>query len=407
MLPSLARAADPPPFAFKDGDRVMLIGDALIERDQAYGYLETLLTIANPDKAILFRNLGWSGDTVFGDARAGFGKREDGFKHLKEHVFALKPTVIIVGYGMSDSFEGPAGLARFVEGLNTLLDVLVQTRARIVMLTPIAHENLGPPLPDPTAHNASLRDYCAAIRRVAESRGYLLVDLFNRPPNTEGARPPALTDDGIHLSERGYYAVATTIAAKLGAGAPETENGLISLTGVVPTSSPIVKLENTRVTGDSARFDAIFRTLPRPAAPSTATSVRNDRPYPTEPIFSRGLQVANLAPGRYRLSIDDTFVQGADAMSWKRGVEIAGGPEFAQVARLRSVINDKNQLYFYRWRPQNETYLFGFRKHEQGNNAREIPRFDPLVEAREKEIATLRKPRTHKYELVREKEVAR
>lgn len=43
-------------------------------------------------------------------------------------------------------------------------------------------------------------------------------------------------------------------------------------------------------------------------------------------------------------------------------------------------------------RPQNITYLTGFRKHEQGNNAVEIAQFDPLVEKAEKEIAELLKP---------------
>lgn len=54
---------------------------------------------------------------------------------------------------------------------------------------------------------------------------------------------------------------------------------------------------------------------------------------------------------------------------------------------LRSLIAEKNRLFFNRWRPANETYLFGFRKHEQGQNAAEIPLFDPLIEAKEKEIA--------------------
>jgi hypothetical protein len=53
-----------------------------------------------------------------------------------------------------------------------------------------------------------------------------------------------------------------------------------------------------------------------------------------------------------------------------------------------------------RERPQNETYLFGFRKYEQGQNAREIPLIDPLVEAKEKEIARLRVPVPYLYELV-------
>jgi hypothetical protein len=45
------------------------------------------------------------------------------------------------------------------------------------------------------------------------------------------------------------------------------------------------------------------------------------------------------------------------------------------------------------------TYLFGFRKHEQGQNAREIPQFDPLVAKQEAEIARLRRPVAHTYEL--------
>ncbi|HWN96722.1 MAG TPA: PVC-type heme-binding CxxCH protein [Methylomirabilota bacterium] len=58
---------------------------------------------------------------------------------------------------------------------------------------------------------------------------------------------------------------------------------------------------------------------------------------------------------------------------------------------MRETILAKNQLFFHRWRPQNSTYLFLFRKHEQGKNAQEIPKFDPLIEAEEKKIATLRK----------------
>ncbi len=52
-------------------------------------------------------------------------------------------------------------------------------------------------------------------------------------------------------------------------------------------------------------------------------------------------------------------------------------------------IAEKNVQFFNKWRPQNETYLFLFRKHEQGKNAKEIPEFDPVIEAKEKEIANL------------------
>jgi hypothetical protein len=53
---------------------------------------------------------------------------------------------------------------------------------------------------------------------------------------------------------------------------------------------------------------------------------------------------------------------------------------------------DKNLLFFHRHRPQNETYLFLFRKHEQGNNAVEVEQFEPLIEAADKRLAKLTAP---------------
>jgi len=55
----------------------------------------------------------------------------------------------------------------------------------------------------------------------------------------------------------------------------------------------------------------------------------------------------------------------------------------------RQLILKKNELYFHRWRPQNITYLFGFRKHEQGNNAADIAKFDPFILDLEKQIHEL------------------
>ncbi len=57
--------------------------------------------------------------------------------------------------------------------------------------------------------------------------------------------------------------------------------------------------------------------------------------------------------------------------------------------KLRQIILQKNRLFFNRWRPQNETYLHGFRKHEQGNNAKEIFMFDPLIKDKENQIHSL------------------
>ena len=62
------------------GDRVALVGGGLIERARLNGYLESALTLGAGPKVsgLKFRNLGWSGDTVFNDARSYFGKPKEG-----------------------------------------------------------------------------------------------------------------------------------------------------------------------------------------------------------------------------------------------------------------------------------------------------------------------------------------
>lgn len=388
-------SAGPAGFELKDGDRVVFVGDALIERDASHGFLETVLTGRYPDRQISFRNLGWSGDTVYGHARGGFGTPADGFKHLESHILALKPTVIFVGYGMTDSFDGEAGLTRFAEGLNRLLDVFARTEARVVLISPIPHErsDLGPESSEIAArHNKVLPLYRGAIEKAAEGRGHRYIDL-------SGLRGPAhVTDNGIHLNALGYWELARVIAAALGSREPVDDWRLeVRRDGTVSASQPIDD-RKVRVSPGVLRFEATGTALPSPRMPERAAAATESHPA------GRTLRVAGLAPGRYAFKIDGDAVVTADASGWEKGERIVAGPELDQVEALRRAIIAKNRLYFYRWRPQNETYLFGFRKHEQGNNAREIPEFDPLVAEQERLIARLRVPVTHVYELVKEGE---
>jgi lysophospholipase L1-like esterase len=377
-------------FTLRDGGRVVLVGNTLIEREQRSGYWEAALTRRYPDRNVLFRNLGWSGDTVFGDARAGFGTTADGFRHLKEHVLALKPTVILVGYGSNEAFEGPDGLPRFVQGLNTLLDAFAPAGARIVLLSPPRQEDLGRPLPDPAEHNKNLRFYRNALRDVAEKRGLGFVDLYDLLPDRGKARPPEpLTDNGIHLTPWGYWRSASALERGLGLADVRCRIE-INADGTGATAQG-GKLD--KVTGPPPRFRVTAAVLPAPPPPVEGAPRSTRRPV------QRRLRVKGLAPGSYTLTVDGRAVATAPAAAWAAGVALERGPEFEQAERLRQAIVAKNLLYFHRWRPQNETYLFGFRKHEQGKNAREIPQFDPLVAETEAKIARLRVPQAHRYEL--------
>ena len=54
-------------------------------------------------------------------------------------------------------------------------------------------------------------------------------------------------------------------------------------------------------------------------------------------------------------------------------------PNFKKAEHLRQAVLAKNEQHFNQWRPQNTTYLFGFRKHEQGRNAVEVEQIEPYL----------------------------
>ena len=66
LLLAMAGCGGLEPFALLQNDRVLLLGNAFFERAGDYGHIEAALTNRFPDKDVTFRNLGWTGDTVFG-----------------------------------------------------------------------------------------------------------------------------------------------------------------------------------------------------------------------------------------------------------------------------------------------------------------------------------------------------
>ncbi|MEM9587267.1 MAG: PVC-type heme-binding CxxCH protein [Planctomycetota bacterium] len=278
-------------FQLRDGDRVVLLGDGLIEQEQYHGWLELALTTAFADRDVTFRNLGWSADTPAGDSRFGLslvqaGKEPEGegWRQLGLQLEQAKPTVVILGYGMASSLElGPDGMDAFGKQYKRLIQKLrsITPDVRLVFLSPL--QRLDDPAQAPTNqdHGATLRQYSRLIKEIALGEDGLFVDL------RDTASQASQRKDAIHLNDAGYQELAATVLGQLHLNAPEIR--------------------------DNA---------------------------------------------------------GAD--------------------QLREAILRKNQLFFHRSRPANMAYVFGFRKHEQGQNAVEIPQFDPLIAAEEKVIASLR-----------------
>jgi lysophospholipase L1-like esterase len=374
--------AQTPKFEFRDRDRVVLLGSTFIEREQRYGYVEAELTaaLAGEGKSVTFRNLGWSGDNVWAESRGIFDPPAAGYQRMIEQVRELKPTVIISYYGANEAFDGEAGLDRFLTQYRKLLGDLKPTGARFVLVSPLDHLRFSERHPDPARYNANAAIYRDAIQKLADERSAFFVDLtgplgekapLGSPEEPAAVPASKMTDTGVHLNAYGYKVIAEVLSRAL-LGYPGYHEHSIEMHA---ESKTVDKIEETEW---AFKFGRVL--------------------YPTKIKPAHLLKINGLPKGRYTVEFSKNTPITLTDEQWAKGI----APclfDYEQFEKLREAIIDKNMLYFHRWRPQNVTYLFLFRKHEQGNNAKDILEFDPLIEAKEKEIAKFSQPREHALKL--------
>jgi hypothetical protein len=157
-----------------------------------------------------------AGDSRFGLSllQAGREPADEGWNQLVKQIEEAKPTVVFIGYGMASSFAGESGLGQFKADYGKLLNVIrrISPEARVVLLPPIPHENLGAPWPNPEVHNAQLALYGRAVAEVAANNGAQFIPLFDQLRNHRGA---PLTSNGIHLTNEGYRVAAEVLEDQL------------------------------------------------------------------------------------------------------------------------------------------------------------------------------------------------
>ena len=94
--------------SLRTGDGLLFYGSGMVERLLESGDLEARLHLAHPDKKLRIRSLAWTGDEV------GYRLRPEGYvEHLKTLLAAWPAQVVVLGYGMNESFAGAAGLPAF------------------------------------------------------------------------------------------------------------------------------------------------------------------------------------------------------------------------------------------------------------------------------------------------------
>lgn len=223
------------------GERIVLVGNGLAERDVYYGRIETELNLRYPEKELFFRNMGHVGDTpgfrphparVSQWAFPGAEKfHPDKSVHHGKGFFPtpdqwlthLKADTIVGFFGYNESFDGASKVGNFEAELDawvahTLSKAYNGKEApRVVLVSPIAYEDQSAKrdLPDGHTENANLLLYAAAMEKVAKKYGVTYIDLFTPTKEIYAKGGPAFTTGGFIPTSEGYKTLAEVLATGL------------------------------------------------------------------------------------------------------------------------------------------------------------------------------------------------
>ncbi|MEM7145107.1 MAG: SGNH/GDSL hydrolase family protein [Verrucomicrobiota bacterium] len=207
---------------FKDGDRIVFIGDSLTHSGAYPRLLETYCHRTYPERRLFFRNAGVRGDRV-GDVLARYDADIASFD--ADHAFVLM--------GMNDG--GMRGFdeklfGRFTAGMGALLDRLEGQGVEVILVSPTLFDVAQSRRATAEAGDewdAKADDYDRVLRRYGEwlreksrERGYRYVDVHGPLAETtvlgrEGDELFSLTEDGVHLTLAGDEILVRSLLERL------------------------------------------------------------------------------------------------------------------------------------------------------------------------------------------------
>ena len=384
-------------FPIHDGERVVLLGDSITEQRLYTTVIEAYTLARFPQWKLTFRNIGWGGDT----AQGGLGR-------APRDLLPLKPTFVTIDFGMNDH-----GYRAYDEGIfknyidkqTQLVALLKANGARVALVTPQPIEEKRPD-PDKDVRNDSLHKMSDGLREVATKEGVLFADQFDPYMavmlKARQADPAAAIGggDAVHPGPVGQTIMAWAILKCLGAPAAVSSAELNGSTGKVVAATGC-QISDAKVAADVVTFTRKDAALPMPLDPS-AEAVTKLIPLLAD-LSRYELKVTGLTAPKYQLLIDDKPAAVFTAQELAQGcnLTLTAGPITEQTRQLWTLVAEKNNAFFRRWR---EVQLYGppdWAKTPAFEAAREkeLARLDEQIAQLETKINAARQPQPHTFVL--------
>jgi len=332
-------------FFFKDGDRVVMIGDSITEQHLYSNYVEMWTVTRFPNWKITFRNVGIGGDRSVG-----------GNSRFARDVLLHKPTAMTVDFGMNDgSYRefSDQTFKPYMDGLQGMADQAQAANIRTAWVTPQPLDNDEQGKTALTGYNQTLEKFSEGVQAISEKNSGKFVDQFHPYLQVlDAARSKAdkynriTAGDAVHPGPPGQALMAASILH--GMNFPS----LVAAVGIDAKQNRVVSQENCNVEGLQATATSVkFKKLDKalPFFPEDAASI-----LPWTPILDElndyKIQVTGLAPGKYKVRIDSVDVAELSAESLANGVDISAevlksGPIAEQAKKVKAAVENKNRYH--------------------------------------------------------------
>lgn len=381
------------------GDRIAIVGNTFADQLRNHGYLEVLLRNSFKEDPVTIRNLGWAGDTLsIRDRPTNFPTE---VSTMEDH----ETDLILACFGMGESFAGYDGLADFKKSLVGFIEshrgqsYNGESEVRLILISPIAYEDLGLITPNWKKRNQDLENYSRAMSEIAEAEGIPFVDVF--APMNELFQEPAgsqFTTNGIHLNEFGYWTVSHLIHKQLLEMISEKQEAwtirIDAKTGESKSSG--VELSAFGLEGQQFSFEVkenSSSSLPPPIRLGDESSLSEYRDT---------LIIESLDPGEYSLVIDGEPVVTASHTQWAEGVTIDASPAHREIEDYRTDVVDKNTQFVYSWKALNQVHIVGERRNSASGRAlpQEVIEFNKLTKEKDAALRKVPERKTRQWQLV-------
>ena len=401
-----------PEFALRDGDRVVLLGDSITEQKLYTSYLEAYTLTRFPKQKFTFFGRGWGGDTAwlrmrsFPDEKALHAATGDAQQKLieasvddplKRDVIAVKPTLVMINFGMNDHNYEPFRediFKTYVRSQTHLVKTLAKNGARVVLLTPQPIENRSSN-PATDARNQALVKFAAGLKEVAAKEGATFVNQFD-PYMAILQREHALDmnarvggDDEVHPAPVGHTLMAAIILQQLNAPALVSSANLevaadqsAKLVSAAKCAVTNVQFENNKLS-----FERADECLPMPVDERAMAALK------LAPVLDElnryELKVTGLPADRYDIMIDDERVTTLTKQELAKGwnLAVSAGPISKQARDVLALIIKKGPVVQTLWEAQ---------IHDRNN---EIAGLQKQRDDLEAQITAACQPKPHRFVL--------